>query len=72
LRRSAPKRLKLTPADRIFWVWLRRVWPYWKPALIIVKAEAVVAWHRKGFRLLMGWRSAALLSRHAPFNARSS
>jgi hypothetical protein len=25
-RRSAPKRLPLTPADRIFWVWLRRVW----------------------------------------------
>ena len=25
LRRSAPKRLKLTPADRIFWVWLRRI-----------------------------------------------
>ena len=25
LRRSAPKRLELTPADRIFWVWLRRV-----------------------------------------------
>jgi hypothetical protein len=22
VRRSAPKRLKLTPADRIFWVWL--------------------------------------------------
>jgi hypothetical protein len=27
LRRSAPKRLRLTPADRIFWVWLRRVLP---------------------------------------------
>ena len=26
VRRSAPKRLRLTPADRIFWVWLRRVW----------------------------------------------
>jgi hypothetical protein len=26
LRRSAPKQLKLTPADRILWVWLRRVW----------------------------------------------
>jgi hypothetical protein len=26
LRRSAPKRLKLTRADRIFWVWLRSVW----------------------------------------------
>src|SRR5260370_41781927 len=33
LRRSAPKRLSLTPADRIFWVWLRRVWSDWKSAL---------------------------------------
>jgi len=23
-------RVKLTPADRIFWVWLRRVWGDWK------------------------------------------
>jgi len=46
LRRSAPKRLKLTPADRIFWVWLRRGWSDWKSALMIVKAETVVAWHR--------------------------
>ena len=45
LRRSAPKRLKLTPADRIFWVWLRSVWSDWKSALMIVKAETVVAWH---------------------------
>ena len=56
LRRSAPKRLKLTPADRIFWVWLRRVWSDWKSALMIVKAETVVAWHRKGFRLFWTWR----------------
>jgi hypothetical protein len=51
LRRSAPKRLQLTPADRIFWVWLRRVWSDWKSALLIVQAETVIAWHRKGFRL---------------------
>jgi hypothetical protein len=38
LRRSAPKRLKLTPADRIFWVWLRRVWREWTSALMIVEA----------------------------------
>jgi putative transposase len=56
LRRSAPKRLKLTPADRIFWVWLRRVWGDWKSALMIVKAETVIAWHRKGFRLFWTWR----------------
>ena len=56
LRRSAPKRLKLTPADRIFWVWLRRVWRDWTSALMIVKAETVVAWHRKSFRLFWTWK----------------
>ena len=43
LRRSAPRRLKLTRADRIFWVWLRHVWGDWKSALMIVKAETVIA-----------------------------
>src|SRR3954449_5177957 len=56
LRRSAPKRLQLTQADRIFWVWLRRVWGNWKSVLMIVKAETVIAWHRKGFRLFWTWR----------------
>ena len=56
LRRSAPKRLKLTAADRIFWVWLRSVWSEWKSALMIVKAETVVAWHRTGFRLFWTWK----------------
>jgi putative transposase len=56
LRRSAPKRLKLTPADRLFWMWLRRVWSDWKSALRIVKAETVIAWHRKGFGLFWTWR----------------
>lgn len=56
LRRSAPQRLKLTPADRIFWVWLRRVWGDWRSALVIVKPETVVAWHRKGFRLFWRWK----------------
>jgi hypothetical protein len=56
LRRSAPKGLKLKPTDRIFWVWLRLVWTDWKSALMIVKAETVVAWHRKGFRLFWTWK----------------
>ena len=56
LRRSAPKRLKLTAADRVFWVWLRRVWGDWKSVLMIVKADTVVAWHRKGFRLFWTWK----------------
>src|SRR3954452_22829719 len=56
VRRSAPKRLKLTPADRIFWVWLRSLWGEWKSALVIVKADTVVAWHRKSFRLFWTWK----------------
>ena len=56
LRRSAPKQLKLTPADRIFWVCLRRVWADWKSALLIVKPATVIAWHRKGFRLFWSWK----------------
>jgi hypothetical protein len=48
LQRSAPKRLKLTPADRIFWVCLRHLWADWKSALMIVNPETVVAWHGKG------------------------
>jgi putative transposase len=56
LRRSAPQRLKLTPVDRIFWVWLRHLWSDWKSALLIVQAETVVTWHRKGFRLFWSWK----------------
>jgi putative transposase len=56
LRRLTPKRLKLTPADRLFWVWLRRVWRDWRSALLIVQPETVVAWHRKGFRLFWKWK----------------
>jgi transposase InsO family protein len=56
LRRSAPKRLKLRPTDRILWVWLRRVWADWKSALVIVKPDTVIAWHRQGFRLYWTWK----------------
>jgi putative transposase len=47
LRRSTPKRLKLRTVDRIFWLWLRRVWADWSSYLVMVKSETVVAWHRK-------------------------
>jgi hypothetical protein len=33
---------------------LRRIWPRWMEALILVKPETVVGWHRGGFRLY--WR----------------
>ena len=56
LRRSAKKRPKLTVADRVFWAWLSGAWADWRSALIIVKPETVIAWHRKGFRLFWTWK----------------
>lgn len=56
LQRSAKKRPRLHAADRFLWVWLSRVWTDWRSALIIVKPETVVAWHRKAFRLFWTWK----------------
>jgi putative transposase len=60
LQRSSRKhRLRLHVWDRAFWVWLSRLWPGWCSALLIVKPETVIAWHRKGFRLYWAWKSRA-------------
>ncbi len=55
-KRKCP-RPRLRRADRFFWVWLSRCWKDWQRALIIVRPETVVAWHRKGFRLFWTWIS---------------
>jgi transposase InsO family protein len=56
LQRAAKKRPKVTPADRLFWAVLSRLWKDWRSALVIVKPETVIAWHRKGFRLFWTWK----------------
>ncbi len=56
LQRSARKRPRLTPVDRLFWVWLSRIWSDWRSALSIVQPDTVVAWHRKSFRLFWTWK----------------
>ena len=60
LKRKNP-RPKLSRWDRLFWLTLRRLWSRWTRALVIVRAETVVRWHRAGFRCY--WR---LLSRRRP------
>ena len=57
LQRSRPRALGLGQADRWLWTWLSRVWTAWRTALVIVKPETVIAWHRRGFRLLWTWKS---------------
>jgi putative transposase len=56
LKRKHP-RPQLRIRDRIFWILLRRYWPAWSNALVIVKPETVVGWHRAGFRLFWRLRS---------------
>ena len=48
------KRPQIKKRDRLFWVATSRVWSGWRDALVIVKPDTVVRWHRKGFRLY--WR----------------
>ena len=51
------QRPRLRKADRLFWLCLSRTWKNWRQALIIVRPETVVSWHRKGFRLFWTWVS---------------
>ena len=55
-KRHCP-RPRLRKADRLFWVWLSSTWKDWRRALMIVKPETVVSWHRKGFRFFWTWIS---------------
>ncbi len=58
LQRTA-RRPRLKARDRIFWVWLSRIWTDWRSALVIVKPETVITWHRQGFKLYWRWKSRA-------------
>jgi len=51
LRRSASARSQLRTSDRVLWVWLSQLWSDWRSALVIVKPETVIPWHRRRFRL---------------------
>src|SRR5438309_2029201 len=50
-------RPRLTEMDRIFWVFLSRLWTGWRHSLQVVRPETVVGWHRQGFRRYWAWKS---------------
>jgi len=56
LRHKAP-RPSFRRADRAFWVSLARAWDQWRSALILVRPETVLRWHRQGFRYFWRWKS---------------
>src|SRR5262245_54551319 len=43
-------RPRLRRMDRLFWVWLARVWTGWRAALVIVAPATVLRWQRRRFR----------------------
>ena len=47
----------IRPADRVFWILLRRSWSRRAEALAIVRPDTVVRWHRAGFRAYWNWLS---------------
>ena len=50
-------RPRLMNGFRIYWVVLRRIWPRWKEACVLVQPATVIGWHRAGFRLFWRWKS---------------
>lgn len=58
VRQRSVKRPRLRQRDRIFWVWLSRLWSGWRDSLAIVKPATVIRWHRNGFKLYWRWEVA--------------
>ena len=44
------RRPQLQARDRLFWIALRRLWRHWRTAVVIVRPETVVGWHRDWLR----------------------
>jgi transposase InsO family protein len=57
LRRKSPRRARLRNIDRLILVWLCRLFPSLLDAVVIVKPETVLYWHRRGFRTYWRWKS---------------
>ncbi len=57
LSRKSRQRVRLRNIDRLILVWLSRLFPSVVDAIVIVKPETVLRWHRRGFRAYWRWKS---------------
>jgi len=58
-------RPKLNNGDRLFWIGLRMIWQDWKLALVFVRPETVISWHRRRFKQYW-WRLSQPKQRGRP------
>jgi hypothetical protein len=56
VKHRTPKRLRFHQRERLFWVWLYRLWPSCLKTLHVFKPDTLVRWHRKGFRRYWTWK----------------
>ncbi|SRR6266508_1611424 len=57
LQRKVRGRVELTNSDRLFFIQLYRWFPSILKAMMIVRPETIVRWHRAGFRRYWRWKS---------------
>src|SRR6266404_5510089 len=57
LRRRAPRRVRLSSADRLVFVWLYRLCPAVVDGVAIFRPETLIRWHRRGFMAFWRWKS---------------
>jgi putative transposase len=55
------KRPVFQPHERGLITLLAAILPRWRDALLVVKPETVLRWHREGFRLLWRWKSRSTM-----------
>jgi hypothetical protein len=63
LRRKLRGRVRLANGDRLFFVWLYRLFPSILRAILIIRPDSVVRWHRAGFRRYWRWKSRLRVGR---------
>ena len=63
LRRKPRGRVRLSNSDRLFFVWLYRLFPSVARALLIIRPDTLIRWHRAGFRRYWRWKSRGRVGR---------
>lgn len=63
LRRKLHGRIRLSNGDRLFFVWLYRLFPSIIRALLIIRPDTLVRWRRAGFRRYGRWTSRLRVGR---------
>ena len=63
IRRKHRGRVRLYGLDRGLLIWLSRLVPAIRDAVVIVKPETLLRWHRRGFRAFWRWKSGFRIGR---------